>query len=78
MSSDLRRNTSARKTESKDQFQSGTYVSVEDNLGKLGFLAQPSRKKNSRSDKREASGLSGPSDSHSKIPHLCFMKHGCF
>jgi hypothetical protein len=76
MSSDLRRNPSARTTDSKDQFQSGTYVSVEDNLGKLGFLAQP-RKKKSRSDKREPSGQSGPSDSHSKIHHLCFMEHGC-
>ena len=71
MSSDLRRKTSGRKPELKNQFHTGSYVSVEDNLGKLGFLAEP-KKKSSKSDRSKARGSSDPSDTNSKT-HLHYF-----
>jgi hypothetical protein len=76
MSSDLRRKTSGRKPEHSNHSH-GSYVSVEDNLGKLGFLAEP-KKKSSKSDRNKARGSSDPSESNSKIHRQCFERHGCF
>jgi hypothetical protein len=77
MSSDLRRKTSGRKAEPKNQFLAGSHVSVEDNLGKLGFLAEP-KKKSSKSDRSKVPGFGGLSDSQSKTHPHCFQKQPCF
>lgn len=64
MSINLRRQISARKVPEK-QFQGTLDVSVEDNLGKLGFLSEQKKK----SKKSSRSRTAGPSDNGKAYIH---------